>query len=46
VNNRGIVPIASSDPQKFGSGFVYEPGCDIGERSWQRQLDYYNPGYR
>jgi len=46
VNNRGIVPIASSDPQKFGSGFVYEPGCDIGERAWQRQLDYYNPGRR
>ena len=41
----GIVPVASSsDPQRFGSGFVYERGCDIGERAWRRQLDF--PGYR
>ena len=39
----GIVPVADS-PSPFGSGYVYERGCDIGERAWRRQLDY--PGFR
>ncbi len=44
--NTGIVPVAAGDdPQRFGSGYVYEAGCDIGERAWRRQLDY-APGFR
>ena len=41
----GIVPVASSDDQRFGSGFTYKPGCDVGERMWRREFDY-NPSYR
>ncbi len=42
----GIVPVAANnDPQRFGSGYTYERGCDIGERAWRRQLDY-APGFR
>ena len=42
----GIVPVAANnDPQRFGSGYTYERGCDIGERAWRRQLDY-APGLR
>jgi hypothetical protein len=42
--NNGIVPVASND-QRFGSGFTYAPGCDVGERMWRREFDY-APGYR
>jgi hypothetical protein len=28
-----------ADSQRFGSGFVYQRGCDVGERQWRRQLD-------
>jgi hypothetical protein len=27
------------DTQRFGSGYVYPRGCDVGERAWRRQLD-------
>jgi hypothetical protein len=33
-----IVPVAGD--QQFGSGFVYQRGCDIGERQWRRGFDY------
>jgi hypothetical protein len=35
------MPVQGSlpDAQRFGSGFVYQRGCDVGERQWRRQLD-------
>lgn len=41
----GIVPVAASSDQRFGSGFTYARGCDVGERMWRRDFDY-SPGYR
>jgi hypothetical protein len=38
----GIVPVAD---QRFGSGFNYPGGCDVGERMWRREFDY-SPSYR
>jgi len=40
-----IVPVAASDDQRFGSGFTYKGGCDVGERMWRREFDY-SPSYR
>jgi hypothetical protein len=42
------IPVQGSatDTQRFGSGFVYQRGCDIGERQWRRQLDMPYQPYR
>jgi hypothetical protein len=42
---KAIVPVAASDDQRFGSGFTYKGGCDVGERMWRREFDY-SPSYR